>query len=208
MSPREIPSVHREICELIPWIVNGTAAPADQRRAEVHLAECEDCRAELDFQQRVSQVVRGQPGPAIDAQGALRSFRTGPRHTGARGLPHRALQPGLVAAVIIEGIALCVLGAALLARTSPDAEYRTLTVASPLPAASIRVVFAPDLTTRAMQQILEDAHLHVVDGPSRSRVFLLAPDGQVRVPAADTTLARLRASPGVVFAEPASAARP
>jgi hypothetical protein len=74
-----------------------------------------------------------------------------------------------------------------------------------VPRASIRAVLAPTLTLGQVQTLLTQSQLQIVGGPSEAGVYSLAP----RTAAADTgaALARLRADPGVRFAEPLDAAQ-
>ena len=53
---------HRQTWNLIPWVVNGSATPAERQIAETHLAECVDCRDELAFQSLL------HAGMAMDAR--------------------------------------------------------------------------------------------------------------------------------------------
>ncbi|HNR91495.1 MAG TPA: zf-HC2 domain-containing protein, partial [Dokdonella sp.] len=44
---------HREVWQLIPWLVNGTASAAERQRAAEHIAGCADCRDEVALQEQI-----------------------------------------------------------------------------------------------------------------------------------------------------------
>jgi hypothetical protein len=48
---------HAETWELIPWIVNGRASDEDAAGVAEHLAECADCRREIEVQRRLQAEV-------------------------------------------------------------------------------------------------------------------------------------------------------
>ncbi|MEP6512058.1 MAG: zf-HC2 domain-containing protein [Dokdonella sp.] len=135
---------HRQTWNLIPWVVNGSATPAERQIAETHLAECVDCRDELAFQSLL------HAGMAMDARalndGGLAFARLMTRieredrndvtaaglegtTTVARvGLPasravrrrhtRRRISRLLVGALALQSVGLVLLGAVLLARPS------------------------------------------------------------------------------------------
>lgn len=68
---------HREIVDLLPWYVNGTLPPNERDAVAAHLAECQDCHAELRTLQAVGDAVKESnerlPFPADDGFDALLS---------------------------------------------------------------------------------------------------------------------------------------
>lgn len=152
-------SPHRLAWDTIPWIVNGTASAVDRQAAEEHIRGCADCHEELEFQRALqlhmsSRVARERPSPeswqrlrsrlnaAVHGQEAARSAHPGPDRSRWVGW--------LAAAVVVQAIALGALALAMSGRSpSNGSSYRTL--ASPearVPAGTIRVVFAPQMTLR------------------------------------------------------------
>jgi len=85
---------------------------------------------------------------------------------------------------------------------APSAAPNYYTVSSPAPRAAneaIRAVFAPTLTLAELQDILGQAHLRIVAGPTEAGVYSLAQtSGKGSVSA---SLALLRSHPTVRFAE-------
>ena len=65
--------LHQETWALLPWLANGRADAAQRRRAESHLAECADCRAELAREQRMTAAMAlpSMTGPDL-SQGMAR----------------------------------------------------------------------------------------------------------------------------------------
>jgi hypothetical protein len=123
----------------------------------------------------------------------------------------------LVAAVIAQSVGLVLLGALLLGRDrAPDsnARYETLShTSASAGAATIRFVPMPTLTVGAMQAILAEAKVRIVESNQGSSIYGLAPDPgsqsaeTTETPAERATktavaLARLRAQQGVLLAEP------
>ena len=122
---------------------------------------------------------------------AIPSFRSEPRWT-----------RWLVAAVLVQAVGLATLAGLLLERQR-DAAYQTFS--SPAPAtATVRLVPAASLPVGQLQTLLADNGLLIVASSPDGRVLSLArlpAHAQTAVPVA-ALLARLRALPGVVLAEP------
>lgn len=215
MSHADDFSRHRQAWELIPWLVNGRATAEERRLVEEHLADCADCRAELELQRRIGQAMRAEaaPEPPADHAPALRRLWQridAEAVAGAAPPPRRAgaLARALLAAVVIEAVGIAALSAALLDRdAAPRGPYVTLSAPADGAAhATIRAVLAPELSLDRLRILLGASHLQIVGGPSEAGVYSLAPRSlreDIGTPAA---LAQLRADPGVRFAEPVDAA--
>ena len=236
---------HRHTWDVIPWIVNGTASPADRAVAEEHLQTCADCRDELAFQSQVhagmnvTTAAMHDGKPALDrlfaridaesknernslidassnetshANNQLHAWHIPSRHKWTR---YRARL--LVAIVAAQTVGLVLLGVLLLRQEqlpNSSARYETLSQASiPAGPATIRFVPMPSLTVGAMQAMLADAKLRIVESNQGSSIYGLAPEpntqsdlveGAAMARAASTTtaVARLRSQPGVLLVEP------
>ena len=207
-------SRHRRAWELIPWLVNGRASAEERREVEEHLADCQDCREEYEFQSRLGRAMSAEQDSGLPDDHAPSLQRLWQRiDAGAAPAPPRRraspLARALVAAVLIESVGIAALSAALFSRDTghdPAGLYHTLSApAEAAPRASIRAVLAPELRLGEMQVLLERSRLQIVGGPSDAGVYSLAPLSS----GGDTqaALALLRAHPGVRFAEPVDATR-
>ena len=173
-------SAHRHAWDLIPWIVNGTAAPADQLAVQAHLQACADCHQELEFQRQLHAAMALQSPAETDMRDSwqrLRSRLDSASRAPATlaGEPQRARgaarswMPWLVAATVVQAIGLGALGAAWLARRDMPgapavaaAPYRTLAAPeAAAPRATVRVVFAPEVTVAQVQMLLAAAKLQI-----------------------------------------------
>jgi len=213
-------SVHRHTWDLIPWIVNGSAAEAERLAAQAHLESCADCRQELEFQRQLQAAMAVQSTAEIDMRDSWQRLRSrldaAARPESAPGGPQRARgagrswMPWLAAAMVVQALGLGALGAAWWSRPLPVASspagsagaYRTLSApqAAP-PAATIRVVFAPDVTVAQLQAMLAAARLQVRAGPSEVGVWTLGPAADSSQAATEAVLRELRAQSQVRFAE-------
>lgn len=209
---------HRQIWELIPWVVNGSAGAAERQTVEDHLRQCADCRDEYAFQSRLRAGIAedGVDGDERQAQDGLRrllaridleSDTDRSDRTGARA-PRRQhlLQRVLIAAVLVQGIGLAVLAPLLLQREDPRTEYRTLTSTPTQPSsAMIRLVPAPTLTLAELQAMLGAEDLRIVESNAGGSIYGLAFESGGAADAT-RTVERLRAYRGVLLAEPIGSA--
>jgi len=192
---------HRQAWELIPWVVNGRASDDERALVDAHLRDCPDCRDELAFQQQVHGALATEIAePAVQPSMTQLWSRIDGRES-PRPAVSATVVRWLAVAVVIEAIGLGALS--IDALRSDDAPYRTLTApVAAAPGATIRIVPADDLPLSALHQLLDENHLQIVGGPTEAGVLSLAPrDGDAAIePSA--TLQKLRANPGVRFAEP------
>lgn len=218
---------HSRVWDLIPMAINGTA-PADELAfIEAHLRDCADCRDEYAFQLRLhaglqgsDAVDAGEAAPALQrlferidgedrlAPPAPRDVVPPARRVRARRSRSRQVR-WLGAAVAAQAFALALLGASLLDRPSPATPptaagaYETLSSEVRPGAATIRLVPAPTLPLAELQTLLSDNGLRVVAVNADGTIYSLAPAAESATEATQAeTLARLRARPGVLLAEP------
>ena len=214
--PADAASEHRHAWELIPWVVNGSATPVQRRRLDAHLAACDDCRLELVRQRELQSAIVSGPSPAIgDVDDSLQRLfaridrardeagsapvetpRREARHVGASTVTH-----WLTAAVVVEALAVVLLGIGLVARSDPPQGYVTLSQVPDAPrGATIRIVPAPSLRIAELQRQLQALNLQVVAGPNSVGAYDLAP--QAEQPARELQISTLRADPGLRLVEP------
>ena len=221
----DTPSAHRQAWDLIPWIVNGSAPESELLAVQGHLEQCTDCRQELEFQRQLRAAMAAQSSSEIDiddswqrlrsrlepAARAEASVRSGQRRSRSAGKAGgRSAMPWLVAAMVVQAIGLGALGAAWWSHvTTPESApastasvYRTLSAPEAMvQAATIRVVFAPQITVAQVQAMLAAARLQVRSGPSDVGVWTLGPAEDSNRAATEVALAELRARAEVRFAE-------
>jgi len=209
-------SMHRQTWDQIPWIVNGTLPDEDRLAVGAHLENCADCREELEFQRRLAIAMDTNGTPDIDPSQSWQRLRD--RIDAAQERterPHvevkRRLRTGsgqwipwLVAAMVVQAIGLGAIGTSMWAKPSAQSAsvYKTLSAAEPAAGnATIRVVFASDLSVGKMQALLMASGLTVQSGPSSEGVWSLAPAGDSSRSSTHIALRQLRDSPEVRFAE-------
>jgi anti-sigma factor RsiW len=208
---------HQEIGELLPWFVNGRLSETDRQRVDAHLRVCEACTDELGAQQRIYSVMSVDAGVERMPVAALNRLRTrieslddavaapvdpdeAARSEAPAGSSFRQRRGAIAASMAMTAVGAL---AALLwnqhERRIAPANYYTVTTTAPQPAnTAIRAVFAPTVTLSELQELLDDAHLKIVSGPTEAGVYSLAMSGS---PSADWSLQRLRGHEVVRFAE-------
>ena len=72
MSPR-IPDTHAEAWAMLPWLANGRLEASDREWVEAHVAQCADCRAELDAQRKIATHIQRDASPNTGSE-EQRSF--------------------------------------------------------------------------------------------------------------------------------------
>ncbi len=216
---------HRQAWDLIPWVVGGSASPAEQQLVAEHAAGCPDCREELAFHTDLrAGLSAGTPAPhdlepawqrmqARIEPGALAASArppVGPADIRTQAPWNARLMRMLVAAVVVQAVGLTVLGGALWQRTR-SADYQTLSQVSAMPAvATIRLVPAGSLPHAQLQALLVRTGTRVAEISADGGILGLVLD-PTSGRTAEQALQQLRADPGVRLAEPmpdTPAARP
>lgn len=219
---------HRECWDLLPWLVTGRLSNADRAQIEAHLAACQACREELvaqrQLRERMSSEERVTYSPAASFEKLWsrieelerevpqasstdddsRPVRPAETHRRVRPYHVSQLSQWLVAAVIVQTLALTWLAVSLIPRTSGQ-EWPFRTVTSSIPASTavpaIRVVFARDITLGELQHVLAAHGLVIVQGSPASEALLLVPVAGAATTDVTLILERLRADHRVRFAE-------
>jgi len=216
-----VKSSHRRTQELLPWFLNGTLEGDEAVQVEEHLRGCAGCRAEFESLAELrSDYVESELAP--DAQGAFARLRSRLDETAPANRPVRRAAPraparrapipvwttGRLAAIPVwaklalgaQFVLIFGLGWQAIQADRAALAYHTLSATgSPQRApGSLVVVFDPNAPQRDVARILHGCGGRVVDGPTASNGYVVAvPDGALHV-----ALARLRAEPAVVLAEP------
>ena len=213
------PDPHAAVQRLLPWYLTGRLDTEEHDAVEAHLAQCPECRAELETERqwqllqpghgaqvdvedgwaRMRARLSGDAAPPAVAVAAARprtwmrpTWRSGPR------LPLRVwAAPAMLSLALVMAIGWTLRPAALVG------EYHVL--AAPAEAGATAVVrFRPDATEAQIRRGLKDSGARLVDGPTVSDAYV------VRLPREHyaAALDKLRKEPGVALVEALESASP
>jgi anti-sigma factor RsiW len=231
-SLTELDVCDSEAARLLPWFASGRIDAEDAARVAAHVDTCLACRADLAAQRQLHGFMQADAKIEYSPQPSLQKLMSRideldreiappaastvvPAAAALAPPPARTGLPRwLVAAVILQTLGLGTLGTLLWQHAggrNAGAEYVTLSsVEESLGTAPrVRVVFAPDTTLGGMADLLGAVRADIVAGPTEAGAYTLAlrPDAAAAV-SVEASLARLRADPHVVFAEPVTGAGP
>ena len=204
---------HHEVSSLIPWYVNDTLDGHERQRVDVHVAACAVCREDLAVQNRIFEGMEAQPALDYVPVASLKRLQARLDAAQAQSVSPQApaLEPirretswrGWMAASIgALALAIGVLAADRWVQFEArikQPSYKTVTSSTPRPQGEvIRAVFSPTITLVELQQILDEAQLKIVSGPTEAGVYSLASNSSLPVRSA---LELLRRHSAVRFAE-------
>lgn len=191
--------------EAMPWVLQESASPEQSEWLDYHLVRCASCRAEFEQQNRLRIALSLPTDIQLDANAGLAHLMDRIDAPERKETPHRLrsgswLMRGLVAAVLVQAIAIGVLGVKI--RSTNDAPtYRTLSqVSAPVAPGSIRVVPDAGMTLTDWNALLHSLHLQVVNGPNDVGAYTVAPT--ISTTTTQQALQQLRAARGIRLAEP------
>lgn len=225
MSPR-IPDTHAEAWALLPWLANGRLPATDREWVEAHVAQCAECRSELEAQRKVAtQIGRDTSPDAAGTPGSKgndeqRSFNklwarieasegAAPSASGVVGgsasRSSRTVR-WLAAAVVVQGFGLALFGFNAMRANTSGGEIVTVAdvPTERLNAPALRVVFAPEASMASINTLLTHQGLSIVSGPGTSGNFTaeLSADAVASGASADSVAAVISKDPNVTFAQP------
>ena len=188
---------HQMTQELLPWYANGTLDLGEQRLVEDHLANCAECRAELESETR-----RARAFVVLSDDPVALPVPTPPVTT--RATPPTRFSVTRFALIAASQVAI--IGGSLALYSAfdhpADAEYHALSsqVATPAPG-NVIVIFRPDVTEQVLRATLHAAQARIVDGPTAADAYVLS----IAPAKLGQTVTMLRARPDVVLAQPIGA---
>ena len=209
---------HRATQENLPWLLNGTLGGAALEAAQAHLHACTACRADLAALRRLRGAGRS-PDPHCDPERALAQLLTridgaaqlAPETSapaapapGAAGIPWLARarcaanDPRWLRRALLAKCGVIMLLAALLALPGEALDGWRALGAAPAAGGQAVVVFRPETSERELRRIVRESGARIVDGPTVTDAWVLALPERQRA----SSLARLRAAPAVLLAEP------
>lgn len=194
-------SAHEEVQRLLPWLVNGTLAPDEIEMVEAHLAECGECRAEVQAEHELARAFATMPVDVDSSWAGLEqrldaepSVVIRPAAWWRRKVP--------VAWAVASPLAAAAAIALVFVNVTPpqpvSQQYRALGAPTLVRSANVVVLFESDSREKDMRAALDAADARLVDGPTDTGAYLLTVDGAKR----DQALKRLRDSNAIALAEP------
>ena len=210
------PDPHVAVQRLLPWYLTGRLGTTEHDAVETHLAQCPECRAELETE-RQWQLLQPGHGAQVDVEDGWARMRArlggdiAPRPAPASRrrawlpplwprVPARAwAAPALLSVALVAAI-----GVTLRPTPMPMAgDYHALSAPAESGATAV-VRFRPDATEAQIRQGLKDSGARLVDGPTVSDAYV------VRLPREHyaAALAKLRKEPGVALVEALESASP
>ena len=215
------PDPHAAVQRLLPWYLTGRLETTEHDAVEAHLAQCPECRAELETE-RQWQLLQPGHGAQVDVEDGWARMRArlggdaaprpatepAPAPRRRRWLPPMwRLDPRLPArastAFAMLSVALVVaIGFAFRAAPVGGAY---VTLSAPVEAGGTAVVrFRPDATEAQIRHSLNDSGARLVDGPTVSDAYV------VRLPRERyaAALDKLRTEPGVALVVALESASP
>jgi anti-sigma factor RsiW len=208
------PDPHVAVQRLLPWYLTGRLETTEHDAVEAHLAQCPECRAELETE-RQWQLLQPGHGAQTDVEEAWARMRarlggeaapppaatpaTPPRR---RGWPLPVWQAGTRlparawAAPALLSVALAVAIVVTLRPPQALGDYHALAAPAEVGATAV-VRFHPEATEAQIRRGLEDSGARLVDGPTVSDAYV------VRLPHEHyaAALDKLRKAPGVALVE-------
>ena len=201
---------HEAARALLPWYAAERLDAADSAAVRAHLAACQACRTELEFERRLHAAAAladggamaspaGGAAPASDMEAALARLLprldatpSGPRLPWWRR-PAANDASWLRWAVAAKLAASAGLAGRLGRPAADQGNYHVLGAAAA--GGNLVVVFKPETAERELRRILQANGAHVVDGPTVTDAYLLS------VPDPQQARARLRGEAAVALAE-------
>jgi anti-sigma factor RsiW len=222
------PDPHVAVQRLLPWYLTGRLETAEHDVVETHLAQCPECRAELETE-RQWQLLHPGHGAQVDVEegwarmrarlaGELPAASTPtprprpvlPRRRGWlppgwRAAPQRSAPPSarLWAAPALLSLALVGAIGFTLRPAMPVGDFHGLSAPAEA-GATAAVRFKPDATAEQISRSLKDSGARVVDGPIEGDAYV------VRLPREHyaAALDKLRKEPGVALVAALESASP
>ena len=218
------PDPHAAVQRLLPWYLTGRLETTEHDMVETHLAQCPECRSELETERQWQLLQPGHGTQANVEDGWTRMrARLASELTATPPLPLRAtrrrgwLPPtwrggasGPARAWAAPALLSVGLAAAIVVTLRPQAPATALvgdfhTLGAPVDGGATAVVrFKPEATEAQIRHSLKDSGARLVDGPTVSDAYV------VRLPREHyaAALDKLRKEPGVALVEALESASP
>ena len=212
------PDPHVATQRLLPWYLTGRLETAEHDAVETHLAQCPECRAELETE-RQWQLLQPGHGAQVDVEDGWARMRArlggdvapapvvrakaAPRRRGWLPPAWQRVPARAWAAPALLSVGLAVAIGVTLRPVPAVGEFHALS--APAEAGATAVVrFRPDATEAQIRHSLKDSGARLVDGPTVSDSYVVRLPREHYVAALD----KLRKEPGVALVEALESASP
>ena len=193
---------HEQVQLLLPWYVTGRLDAADRADVEEHLANCDECRAELAIERRLHGEL-SQPELNVELGWAgfrqrLRPGASEPRIRKPPSMPRTMFSGRRIAFALAAQVVLLITAGVLMFSFDAQPAYHTLGAAPGIHSGNMLAIFRPETTEQQLRQSLQESGARIADGPTSAGAYVLAaPDVQRNM-----VRAKLRKHANVVMAEP------
>lgn len=198
---RLLGSPHDQTQALLSWYATGTLDSADAALVDAHLAQCAECRADLAFERSLAGEIASLPLDEEHGWTALSArLDAAPPQPAPVAFLRRRVSVGWMVAGQLAGIAamLLIFINVTAPPASPVQQYQALGAEAEAEAGNLVVIFHPETSERDLRNALLGTESRLVDGPNASGAYILHATPAKR----DQAVARLRAMPQVLLAEP------
>jgi hypothetical protein len=193
---------HEDVQAILPWYVNQTLAADEASRVEAHLADCQECRSDLEAERILARGVKALPMSAEHGWSEMKRRISPPgsrERAGRVAFLRRKVGLGwAIAAPLAAAASVGLMFTFVPVGTPSEHIYHALGSPTPDKGANLVVMFRPDATAEQIGALLTANHARLVDGPTAGGGFLLRVEGAGR----PSALRRLRQSSQIVLAEP------
>ena len=208
MTSFPAPDEHAWAATVIPWHVNETLETQHRARLENHLQHCAECRDTVAHERKLMRQMRSGNPVEYTSHGSLKklhsridkfeSAKKRPRRWRARFVNTGWLTP---LALTAQATAIAILALTLwsvLPATSPTDNYQTMSGATRVEA-DVQIVFAKDVTTERILELVADLQGVIARGPSEGGLYEIALNDHTPKNI-ELVVQQLRSRPEVVFA--------
>jgi len=188
--------IHAQTQHLLPWFVTGALTGKEAAQVEKHLAECADCRADLEIETTLAREVRTLPCDVERGWATLKARLDevkAPQRKAA--LFDRPVPLGWAVAAQAASVAVLV---ATYILAQPQLVYRTLGAPPSAARGNLMVIFRPDSSEATLRATLMRNQARIVDGPTAADAYVL----QVPADRRPAVLTQLRSDSIVALAQP------
>lgn len=195
-------SPHEQTQALLPWYANGTLEAEETALVDGHLAECPECRADLDLERAMAQQVAALPLDKERGWAAMQDRLDADRAQGRFAAPVSFLRRRVALGWAVAGqlAAAAAIIAFLPAQPSApgDELYHALGAEAERRPGNMVVLFNPAASEKDIRSALLRLDARLVDGPTAGGAYVL----EVAEAARPDALAALRKSGQILLAEP------